>query len=285
MHHRTLGRNLLLPPLALLLAAALPLAAQTRAPDSADATLAARMQAFLHEMQQGTRERIATFFPRQGEWTRVRTLLRAPGGNRTQTQRFPGAETLRVIDAGGPACMSFDRPGGEYGPFEGYLRMQVLMNPSGWRRVRGNRFVPPDAFARSPVFVEWRREAGEWVVSAFGEEDVYHPEGPRLLGVPAPRRGTVVRDTVLVPEGAAYAAGADWYAGNEVITLDGWRYIQYGLPRRFQPHELERIGTLGRVAIYAAAGDARAPEMLMVATGPGEFHLYQGFRPRPCGDP
>jgi hypothetical protein len=281
MHHPAMQRTRIIT-FALLLAFAVPLAAQTGAPET---MLAARMQAFLGVMQEGTRAQIATFFPRRGDWTWVRTAQsRLGGGERTEVWRFPGPETLRVIGPEGPACMSFDEPKGEYGPFEGYLRMQALMNRSGWRRVRGNRFVPPDVSARSPVFVEWRREDGEWIVSAFGEEDVYFPEGPRLLGVPAPRRGMVGRDTALVPAGAAYAADADWYVANEVITLDGWRYVTYGLPRGFGPGELVRIGTLGRVAVYAAAGDTAKPEMLMVPVRPGEFQRYQGFRPQPCGD-
>ena len=272
-------------PLALLLIAPLPLAAQRAPAPAPEARLPARMQAFLGAMQdEGTRAQIAAFFPRRGDWTWVRTSRSVRGGGeRTEIRRFPGPETVRAIGAGGPACTSFEAPGGEYGPFEGSLRMQGMMSPTGWRRVRGSRFVPPGAPATSAVFVEWRREDGAWVVSAFGEESVYFPGGPRLLGVPAPRRGTVVRDTVLVPEGAAYAAGEDWFVGNEPITLDGWRYIQYGLPRPLPPGRLTRIGTLGRVAVYAVDGDTHAPGMLMVPVRAGELQPYQGFRPPTCG--
>lgn len=33
-----------------------------------------------------------------------------------------------------------------------------------WKRVGNNRFVPPEGDASSQTFVEWRREAGRWVI-------------------------------------------------------------------------------------------------------------------------
>lgn len=270
-------RRILILPLALVPGAALSLAAQTSAPATA---LNGRMESFLRVMEEGNRERIAAFFPRSGDWTWLRAAARE---SRTRVWRFPGQETPRAMGAGGPMCTSFDQPRGEYGPASGSLAGEVMENPSGWRRVRRNRFVPPDAAEASPVFVEWRREGDAWVVSAFGEKDVHFPREPRLLGMPAPHRGMVVRDTALVPGGAAYAAEADWYVANEVITLDGWRFVQYGLPRAFGPGALARIGTLGRVAVYAAPDDRERPEAVMVPVRPGEFQRYEGFRPQPCG--
>ena len=44
----------------------------------------------------------------------------------------------------------------------------VVLRPGRWRRVGGNRFVPPGAPASSPIFVEWRREGDAWVVAAAG---------------------------------------------------------------------------------------------------------------------
>jgi hypothetical protein len=52
----------------------------------------------------------------------------------------------------------------------GLFAHQVMHRGTGWRRVRGNRFVPPGASASSAIFVEWRREGDRWVVSAFGDE-------------------------------------------------------------------------------------------------------------------
>jgi hypothetical protein len=268
-------RRILILPLALVMAAALPLAAQTGAPATA---LDGRMESFLLVMEEGNRERLVAFCPRSGDWMWLRTTAQ---GNRTGVWRFPGQETPRAMGAGGPVCTSFHWPGGEYGPVRGSLAGEVEKNPSGWRRVRGNRFVPPGASARSPVFVEWRREGDAWVVSAFGEQAAHDPSPAQQAQ--AVSRWMVSRDTTLPAGEPAYAADAPWYVANEVITLDGWRYIQYGLPRAFGPGELVRIGTLGRVAVYAAAGDTAEPEMLMVPVRPGEFQRYQGFRPPPCG--
>lgn len=267
------------------LAAAVPMAAQTGTP-AAPATLDARMQAFLREMGEGSTERVAAFFPRRGDWSWVTTEPRTPEGGRTGTWRFAGSETLRAIGPGGPVCWSFHRGGGELGPRGGSLQAHVTDHPSGWRRVRGNRFVPPGAGARSPVFVQWRREDGEWVVAAFGEVHRWRPPGPReprMAGTQAVPRDGIIRDTLLVPAGAAYAAGAEWYTANRPITLDGIRYLRYGLPRRFEPGALVRIGTLERVAVYAPRRDTQRPELVMVPVAPGEFQVYENTVPRPPG--
>lgn len=246
------------------------------APIDAQAGLEARMQAFLHAMEEAPRDQVAAFFPRRGDWAWVTSHeARPPGEDRTAIWRFPGAETARAIGPGGPVCLSFERGGGEVGPMADALQGHVVDHPSGWRRVRGNRFVPPGAGARSPVFVQWRREDGEWVVAAFGEARPLRPEGPRVAGVPAVPRDGISRDTLLVPAGAAYAAVASWYTANRAITLDGYRYLRYGLPRRFEPGALVRIGTLERVAVYARPGDTQRPEVVMVPVAPGEFQVYE----------
>lgn len=267
--------------IALFSLAALPLAAQTEARPVAasESALAARMQAFLRELEEGPRDRVAAFFPRRGDWS---WLKRAPEGGRTGTWRFAGSETLRAMGPGGPLCSSFERGGGEVGPATGSLQMHVTEHPSGWRRVGGNRFVPPGSGARSPVFVQWRREDGEWVVAAFGEAPARPPgpREPRMVGTPALPRDGITRDTLLVPAGAAYAADAGWYTENRLVTLDAMRYIQYGLPRRFEPGALVRVGTLERVAVYAESGDTQRPEAVMVPVRPGEFQVYVNTIPR-----
>ncbi|HEX8244638.1 MAG TPA: hypothetical protein VF541_14125 [Longimicrobium sp.] len=66
----------------------------------------------------------------------------------------------------------------------GRFAHQVMMRDRGpsspgplrWRRVRGNRFVPVGDPNSAGFFVEWRREGGRWVVSAFGDESF--GEGP-----------------------------------------------------------------------------------------------------------
>lgn len=267
-------RNRIRALVALLTLAAVPLAAQGEARASAaEATLSGRMQGFLDALVEGDLEPVAGFLPRRGEWMRIRTWRGAPSrADRADTLRIAGAETRRVIGAGGAACESFLQPGGEYGPPEGVLMMQAMMNPSGWRRVAGNRFVPPGEDARSAVFVEWGREDGRWVVSAYGEEHHYFP---RLLGTPV---SMVTRDTV-PPAGLAYADGAPWFVENRPITFEGWRYIKYGMPRPLAPGELARIGSLGRMAVYAEPDRTRAPEVLFIPVRPGEYQPYESFRP------
>ena len=266
-------RNLILL-LTFSLACAMRMPAQT---GQSGATLDVRMEAFLRESPREPNDALAAFFPRRGDWTWVQTIrdMERGGPPRTGVWRFPGAETVRAIGAGGPACDSFDRPRGEFGPFEGRLGMQMMMHDGPWRRVRGNRFVPPGASHRSPVFVEWRREDGEWVVSAFGDEDFH---SPRLLGVEA---NTVSRDTLLAPEGAAYAAGQAWFVDRRPILMDARIYIQYGPPRVLDREELRRVGVLGRVSVYAERGET-AEEVLYIPISPGEYQPYQTFGPDPC---
>lgn len=52
----------------------------------------------------------------------------------------------------------------------GSLSHQAMHLGTAWRRVPGNRFVPPGAPDDSPVFVQWRREGARWVVAAVGDE-------------------------------------------------------------------------------------------------------------------
>lgn len=242
---------------------------------------AARMEAFLRGVESEPDTGLAAYFPRHGDWTWVRTL-RYEDGRRAGVGvwRFGGTETLRVIGKGGPACGSFDVGDGHFGPPAGSLASHLFAEKR-WRRVRGNRFVPPDASASSPVFVEWRREDGEWVVASFGDERIY---APRLLGVTA---GDISRDTSLVPEGAGYAAGERWYVQNEPLRLEGGpRYVKVGLPRRIPEQQgvvLQRFGVVGRVSFYAEAGFGDAPpEVLYAAVSPGQFQPYNGFAARSC---
>lgn len=260
----------------LCLAALLPLAAALPARAQApDTSLDARMRAFVREIAAEPNTGLAAFFPRRGDWTWVQTMRGERGGERVGVWRFPGAETVRAIGAGGPACNSFDVGGGEIGPFEGSFGMQTRMHPLPWRRVRGNRFVPRGASAGSPVFVEWRREDGEWVVSAFGDEDVYFP---RVLGWSA---GPFSRDTSLVPEDAAFAP-ADWYT----ITLDGRRYARYGNPRPLEGADrarLLRLGVLHRVSVYVERGTRPEwPDVVYLPVAPGRFQPYETPAPVPC---
>jgi hypothetical protein len=226
--------------------------------------LDARNEAFLRAVRGGDRDSIAAFFPGRGEWTWTQTRLEAPPWQRTRTQRFRAAETLRTISPGGVLCYSFLQPTGGSGPFEERLGMRALANGTRWRRVAGDRFVPPGEPARSPVFVQWRREDGRWVVASFGDVDVWFP---RVIGRIA--RDTVVRG----PPG--YATGESWYVNNDAIGFEGEQYVKYGLPRPVADSLLVRVGHRGAVPIYAAKDDAESPAHLYVPIAPGQFQPYE----------
>lgn len=159
----------------LLLAAVLSAASGSLAGQQHDATRAeehvssldARMQAFLRAVRRTDADSISAFFPRAGDWSYVHTAHER-GRDRVGVRRFRGPEARSAIGAGGPLWASFEI---EYEAQRiGLFAHQVMHRGTAWRRVRGSRFVPPGASASSAIFVEWRREGGEWVISAFGDE-------------------------------------------------------------------------------------------------------------------
>lgn len=251
---------------ALCLAVLLSLAALPARAQAPDGSLATRMRAFAAAAADAPNDSVAAFFPRRGDWTWVHTRQPSSrrGAPRVGTWRFGGAQTLRAIGAGGPVCESFDGPGG-FGPPEERLGMQTLMHRGPWRRVRGTRFVPPGESAASPVFVEWRREDGAWVVSAFGDVGVYDPP---VLGRRPP---AAWRDTTGVREDAAFAR-ADWYT----ITLNGLHYTKYGNPRPRDRSGLVRIGLFQGVSVFAEPDeDPDWPARVYLLTAPGQFQAYE----------
>lgn len=173
---RLLISGLLEPATLALLACAVlaarphPVPAQTRAADEAasgSVTLERRMSSFLRAVRRHRADSIAAFFPKAGDWTYLHTRHRE-GGSHVGVWRFRGGEAPQAIRYRGPLWESFElQPEGQ--PI-GLFAHQVLHRGTAWRRVRGARFVPPGASASSDIFVEWRREDGEWVVSAFGDE-------------------------------------------------------------------------------------------------------------------
>jgi hypothetical protein len=86
---------------------------------------------------------------------------------------IPGAQTSLLFSSGEEPPVDPIRESLEIS-FEGQkigLLMDVIMHTAHrWRLVGGNRFVPPDAPANCPTYVEWRREGNRWVISAFGDE-------------------------------------------------------------------------------------------------------------------
>ena len=139
------------------------------------ATLDDRASAFLRAVRRKNSDSLALFFPRTGNWTYVHTAHHEDGP-REAVRRFSGPDVPLAISYRGPLGRSFTI-NYESQPI-GLFAHQVLHRGTAWRRVRGNRFVPPGAPASSPIFVEWRREDGQWVVSAFGDESFPSGETP-----------------------------------------------------------------------------------------------------------
>ncbi|HYW08358.1 MAG TPA: hypothetical protein VE913_15475, partial [Longimicrobium sp.] len=123
---------------------------------------------------------VAAFFPRRGGWSWVRTIHHPGRPDRVEVRRFAASETRQVIGRGGAACVSFAT--NPHAAETGALVTEATY-ALRWRRSPGNRFVPVDAPARSPVFVEWRREDGRWVVSSYGDETFERPRSGRGGGV------------------------------------------------------------------------------------------------------
>jgi hypothetical protein len=252
----------------LALLAAAPLTAQEFVPRE-------RMDALARAIRSDQRDSVVAFFPRTGEWSWVRTT-REPSTPRVVAVgawRFPAEQTLRAIGEGGPVCGSMEPFQAGIGPFEESFGVQMGMEgsrngKSGWRRVGGTRFVPPDAPARSPIFVEWRREGERWVVASFGDQMVELPRTRRVYP------GEVQR-TPQPPTPARNAADAEWFAGYRPLVLDGYGYHKYRPPRTIDAAQLEQVGVKDGVPVYAPRGQARAPDVIYVLSGPGTYQPYE----------
>jgi hypothetical protein len=252
----------IVPILPLLLAIPLRAAAQDG--------LESRNEAFLRAVEHAPRDSVAAFFPRRGDWTWTQVAEGAPPAHRSRVRRFAATETLRAIGGGGPVCTSFWQSGGGVGPVETMLVMRINRGGTRWRRVAGNRFVPQGESARSPTFVQWRREDGRWVVSAFGDATYWSPRVPGEF-----RSDDAVHDTALrLPPTPVYAAEAPWYLESEPITFEGHRYTKYGRPRALADSLLTRVGRLGMIGVYAGKRDAYA-EIIYIPLAPGEYQPYQ----------
>jgi len=107
------------------------------------------------------------FLPRTGTFTYHLTSY-FPGGAREGVWRLNPAD-FRQAFRGDGLLKGVLQSQPEKQPI-GRLAHQILTRGTGWRRVAGNRFVPPGAPASSPVFIEWRREGDTWVVSSIGDE-------------------------------------------------------------------------------------------------------------------
>jgi hypothetical protein len=73
----------------------------------------------------------------------------------------------------------------------------------------------------------------------------------------------------------SYAAGATWYVQGDQITVDGRRFVKFGLPRVVGVGQVARSGEYQGVPLFAEPGMAR-PDVLYVPLRPGcEFQPYQ----------
>lgn len=240
--------------------------------------LAERMHRFLDDVMGAPEATLAAYFPRRDDWTWYHTVHEDGAPDRMEVWRFPASATLDAIRTCGPAWESFQfQPEGQ--PV-GVLSWQVLDHGRQWRRVSGTRFVPPGAPARGPVFVEWRREDGTWVVSAFGDESF---RGRPLRGTVA---GTVRRDTTgPVPAQEIFAGDEPWYENNEPITLEGYRYIKYGYPRVLDQSEVGWIGMHRAIRVYAERGSPPIPHVLYLPVAPGTYQPYVSDQAPMCQRP
>ncbi|HYW12922.1 MAG TPA: hypothetical protein VE871_13270 [Longimicrobium sp.] len=74
---------------------------------------------------------------------------------------------------------------------------------------------------------------------------------------------------------APYASGAAWYIQNEQITVQGRRFVKFGMPRVLGVNDVVRAGEYQGIPVFAEAGAARS-EVLYVPVRPGcEFQPYQ----------
>ena len=234
-----------------------------------------RNEAFLRAVRRAPNDSAAAFFPRRGDWTWTQVVEGAPPGRGLAVWRFAAPETLWTVERYGPVC-EFIR--GFVGPYGNDLERRIEVDGTRWRRVAGNRFVPPGKSARSPMFVQWRREDGRWVVSAFGHATYWFP---RVLGYS--RGGDIVPDTLLpLPSTPVYAAEAPWYLDSRTIYFKNRSYTKYGPPRAVADSLLTRVGRFGLIGVYIDKRGTTA-EVIYIPVARGQYQPYEvGHGPIPC---
>jgi hypothetical protein len=237
--------------------------------------LRSRMKSLADSMREyGPSESFARYFPREGAWVWRQTLHGAPNGDRVATWSFPAAQTIDALSSTGPLCPSFFRGGGEVGTGETTIAGR-LSAPGRWRWM-GLRFVPPGAPATSPTFVEWRREGGEWVISALGDEESWIEPAPETLRTQLRRSPTAGPPLSLpLPQTELVAAAEPWFRSDGMIWIDGLRRVKYGLPRRLDSGDVTRIGWIDGVPVYAEPAAAATAEVVYIPVDrEGSFQPY-----------
>ncbi len=212
------------------------------------------------------------YFPSRGEWAWVVTRRYPDGHRQATTWHFPAAQTDSAMNWHGPVCDSFHSGDSVV---MGTIVSIGRESERPWCRVGGTRFVPPGQPASSPYWVEWRREDGRWVISAFGEPGWYVH---RLVGRDAAdvARARAPRLRLPLPADVPVASGDDWLQAHPNIVLHGLPLIRYGLPRQLKDGDLVREGSYEGVALYVEPGTRGRPEVLYVPVGrTGMFQPYQ----------
>jgi hypothetical protein len=231
--------------------------------------MTAFVRALRDERSQDTTRR---WFPTSGDWSYTHTIHEPGGGTRVGRWIVPAAQTSLLFGYGtgtGPTPIDDSFEVNYEGQKVGVLIDVVMTTSDRWRLVGRNRFVPPGARTSSPVFVEWRRENGRWVISAFGDEHYCHR---RLVGYAV---GDVMRvRSPPDPPHPAYAANEPWFINGDVRELDGHRYLKYGQPRELRPGDLEQIGWHGDIRVYVEKGHSAEPFVIYIPTAPETYQPY-----------
>jgi len=143
---------------------------------------------------------------------------------------------------------------------------------------------PPEPIAPPPpVVVEPTPPPPPPVVNNNRDIQVCVVEGGMLRNVTA-TYNTQTADTTYqgrrfneaFPATTGYAGGATWYINTEPLTINGRRYVKYGLPRVLGVNEVTRVADYMGVPVFAEAGATGATEVIYVPVRPGcEFQPYQ----------
>jgi hypothetical protein len=78
------------------------------------------------------------------------------------------------------------------------------------------------------------------------------------------------------PATSGYAAGGTWYINNEPVTINGRRYVKFGLPRVVGVNEVTRTGEYQGVGVFTESSATGTPDVVYIPVRPGcEFQPYQ----------
>ena len=226
------------------------------------------------------------YFPTRGEWTWVLTT-HYPGRDSLGVHRFPAAQTDSALGPNGPVCDMFSV--GHTVAIGTVAAAAFEAGETGkgdWRRVSGTRFVPPGRGARSPVFVQWRREDGRWVISSFGGE---HDSWVRLVGRAAAEARDTLRGRRLrlpLPAGTRLASSTEWYRAGQPIRLTGPAILTYGTPRQVPDGSLVYYTTYDGVGVWVEPGELASrwgPVFLYLPVDTaGTFQTYANWGGNGC---